>query len=200
MKPGRKLEEGWEAVTHIPGSQVRVPALPPTGFVPRRVLELPLPPVFPEPTSMRLWLVRGSRTGVEQAPANKGLGTVSQGQGGSLRPTRESHSQTFQGGTCSAFRPGRQHPPACPEAPSSLPPLGPLGPLGSGCLPLRLWAHLGTHLSPWPPALVMLQSPKLPFSGTCPPATQPSLQQGLLNALLAPGLVFQDIYVHSFTF
>lgn len=130
MKPGRKLEEGWEAVTHTPGSQVRIPALPPTGFLPRRVLELPLPSVSPEPTSMRLWSVRGSRTGVEQAPASKGLGTVSQGQGGSLRPTRESHSQTFQGGTCSAFRPGPQHPPARPprgsiQSPSSRAPWPP---------------------------------------------------------------------------
>ena len=119
---------------------------------------------------MKLWWVRGSRTGVEQVPVNKGLGTVSQGQGVSLRPTRESQSQTFPGGMCSAFRLGPRHSPPCPEAPSNLPPLRPLGPLGSGCLPLRLWAHLGTHLSTWPPALVTLQSPKLPFSGTFPPA------------------------------
>lgn len=84
---------------------------------------------------------------MEQVPVNKGLGTVSQGQGVSLRPTRESQSQTFPGGMCSAFRLGPQHSPPRPEAPSSLPPLRPLGPLGSGCLPLRLWAPGNTPVS-----------------------------------------------------
>ena len=146
---------------------------------------------------MKLWWVRGSRTGVEQVPVNKGLGTVSQGQGVSLRPTRESQSQTFPGGMCSAFRLGPRHSPPAPRLhPISLlsGPLAPLdrgaSPSGSGltwehtCLPgLQLWSRF---------------SPQNCLSqGRFP---QPLLQQGLLNALLAPGLVFQDIYVHSFTF
>lgn len=141
---------------------------------------------------MRLWWVRGSRTG-EQVPVNKGVNCEPRSRSQPAPPHAESEPDAL-GGTA---QPSDQDPDTQPPSGLRLHPPSfgaPLAPLDQGA-PFRLWGLPGnTPVSPWPPALVTL-SPQNCLSQDCPLALTTA---GLLD-LLAPGLVFQDIYV-CFTF
>ena len=160
---GSRRRDG-KAVTGTPESRVRIPALPPIRFVPGQVSELPLSSVSPAPAPRGCEGARGQGSG--------GVTTCRQGLGNCESRLRSRACTPDVGVRARHSRQARRsasrtRTPDAPEAPSSL---VLLGPLGSGRLCLGLQAHMGTGPALLPLVLVMLQSPKVPFSGKCPPA------------------------------